>query len=77
MQNSEKNPGVIPWTPILGNRKGGENLLLKMYQNSPTAMQDSKKFPVIPPDHSFRGEERERIEGKFVFVLQKCTKTFL
>ena len=57
--------------PDLGERKFCFRSL-KMYQNSPTAMQNSKFFPGTIPQTFVSGGK-----GKFVFVLRKCTKSLL
>ena len=53
------SPGTIPRTPVLGERKVGFRSP-KMYQNFPTAMQNSKKnLRVEPPNPRFWDHERK------------------
>ena len=70
MQNFEQFPGVIPWTPVLGDGKRGEVCFrfLKMYQNfsmQQCRIEDSNNIPRL-----LVLDEKEE-EWKFVFFLQK------
>ena len=66
--NFKKIPGDNTMDPVLGARKVFFRSP-KIYQNSPTAMQNSKIFPGTIPWTFVLGA------GYFVFILRKFTKT--
>ena len=77
MQNSKFFPGTKPRTFILGKRKVLFSFFSKMYQNSPTAMPNSKTFPGDPtPDPRFRGEESLFLLSENVLKLSYSNAEF-